>query len=334
MERISVNVVSTWEHCSQIVTGFCMLEKWGGYELRINCSKDMKKENPDNIAIVIVEYKGKIIIYDLMDGYQNISEISKFLKKSDFYFKRSYSNEKNKMIQCQDQLYKMYPLGMNYMITCKDNPYVKENLRSILFRLRGDKPKSYFTCDKFECPVVYKQKNNMEISFFTRLWEGKEFYNINNTRIEIIRKLKSMYGKQFIGGIRDSSVARLIAPDLIVSKQYSERSRYLKRLKNTDICIGTTGLHDSTGWKTAEYVALGKAIICEPLKYSVPGNFFVGENYLEFSTAEACIDAVQRMFSNPDFVYQMKLNNLLYYYQYLKPDIMIKRTLDIVDAYQ
>lgn len=30
MERISVNVVSTWEHCSQIVTGFCMLEKWGG----------------------------------------------------------------------------------------------------------------------------------------------------------------------------------------------------------------------------------------------------------------------------------------------------------------
>ena len=41
----------------------------------------MKKENPDNIAIVIVEYKGKIIIYDLMDGYQNISEISKFLKK-------------------------------------------------------------------------------------------------------------------------------------------------------------------------------------------------------------------------------------------------------------
>lgn len=30
MERISVNIVSTWEHCSQIVTGFCMLEKNSG----------------------------------------------------------------------------------------------------------------------------------------------------------------------------------------------------------------------------------------------------------------------------------------------------------------
>lgn len=109
-----------------------------------------------------------------------------------------------------------------------------------------------------------------------------------------------MYGKQFVGGIRDSSIARLIAPDLIVSKQYSERSRYLKRLRNADICIGTTGLHDSIGWKTAE----------------------------------SCIDAVQRLLSNSDLVYQIKLNNLLYYYQYLKPDIMIKRTLDIVDANQ
>lgn len=34
------------------------------------------------------------------------------------------------------------------------------------FRLRGGMPKSYFTCDKFECPTVYKQKNKMEISFF------------------------------------------------------------------------------------------------------------------------------------------------------------------------
>lgn len=102
-------------------------------------------------------------------------------------------------------------------------------------------------------------------------------------------------------------------------------------MKKTDICIGTVGLHDSIGWKTAEYVALGKAIVCEPFRYSVPGEFLVEKNYLEFSTSDECVEAIQKIIENPNLVYQMKLNNLLYYYRYLKPDMMVKRTLDIVD---
>lgn len=41
-------------------------------------------------------------------------------------------------------------------------------------------------------------------------------------------------------------------------------------VKESDICITTTGLHRSIGWKFAEYIAASKAIVTEKLNYS-PG---------------------------------------------------------------
>lgn len=37
-------------------------------------------------------------------------------------------------------------------------------------------------------------------------------------------------------------------------------------MHDTDICIGSMGLHKSIGWKTGEHIAASKAIINE--KYS------------------------------------------------------------------
>lgn len=116
--------------------------------------------------------------------------------------------KKNKMILFQEELYKMYPLGMNYMVTSEGNPYAyEESFKRKILKLRGDKPNSYFTCDKFECPIIYKEKE-FEITFLTRLWQEEQFRDLNLTRIEIIRELKKKYGEKFIGGIRDSKIAR------------------------------------------------------------------------------------------------------------------------------
>ena len=180
----------------------------------------------------------------------------------------------------------MYPLGMNYMVSCKGNPYSKESLKNMLFILRGDKINAYFTCDKFACPVIFKE-GLTKIVFFTRLWENEN--NINSTRIEIIRRLKKEFGDRFIGGLYDSELARSLAPDIILSKRQTERGRYLRLVQDSDICIGSTGLHDSIAWKTAEYVAMGKAIVCEELQYEVPGNFLSEKNYIPFSGIDECI---------------------------------------------
>lgn len=328
MKVVEISLLSTWPHCSQILTGFLMLSEGGGYRVSIK-NEEIQKHNPQNMAIVMAEYHGKRIIYDMMDGYQNPEGMKKLLDDCDYYFKRSYSTQKNQVLGFDEYNKKIYPLGMNYMVSCKGNPYSKESLKSMLFKLRGDKPNSYFTSDKFACPVIYKE-GLTKVIFFTRLWDGEN--TINNTRIEVIRQLKKEFGGKFMGGIRDSELARRLAPDIIVSKRQTERGRYLRMVQDSDICIGSTGLHDSIGWKTAEYVVMGKAIVCEELKYEVPGGFSPEKNYIPFSDAEGCVNAVEKLVNDPEYMYQMKLNNLMYYYQYLMPDRMIKRTLEIVDG--
>lgn len=61
----------------------------------------------------------------------------------------------------------MHPLGMNYNVTCKGNPY-NSGGRDTLLRIRGDRPKSYFTRDKFET-TIQERTSNFKILFLTRL---------------------------------------------------------------------------------------------------------------------------------------------------------------------
>lgn len=329
MRKITVKVISSWPHCSQIVTGFLLLAEnsRGQYQVTLENCIDSDQINPQNMAVVMAEYCGRKLVYDVMDGYQNKEGITRLLGQCDFYFKRSFSTTKNQ--EFLEAAGKMHPLGMNYMVVCKNNPYEKGDLKSRLQRLRGDKPLSYFTCENIQSPVIYRE-GPMNVIFFTRLWEGED--EINKTRIDIIRKLKEKFAGQFQGGLHNTKLARTMAPDLIIPKRITERGNYLSMVRESDICIGTTGLFNSIGWKTAEYTAMGKAIVCEALEYELPGDFQDGKNYLSFSDADGCIRAVERLIHNPEYTYQMKLNNLIYYYQYLKPDRMIKRTLDLVDS--
>lgn len=156
---------------------------------------------------------------------------------------------------------------------------------------------------------------------------------INENRIKIIRILQSKYRDQFVGGLQDTKIAREMASDLIVNRWRTNRAVYLKLMKESDICIGTIGLDESIGWKTGEYVAASKAIVNETFHYEVPGNFAVGKNYLNFDDFNECVEAVQYLIDNPSVIYEMKMHNREYYLNYLKPDVLILRTLEMVDKY-
>lgn len=342
MKNITINILSKREHNVQIVTGFLMLQKLGGYN--INISTHLDKNNMyefTNIPLIEVIYNDKKIIYDVEDGYWDPNGMRKYIDSCDYYFKRSFSSQKNKEFFLKYQNSKIYPLGLNYFVTYEGNPYnwINSTWKSQFKPLFGKKKLSYFTPDRFEGEVVYKE-TDFKIVFLTRLWEphaesttviNSEREYINEMRIDIIRRLKTQYGIQFIGGLQDTSYAREIAPDLIMPSKYTEKDKYLSLLKSADICIGSMGLHESIGWKTAEYVAAAKAIINEKLHYSVPGDFENEKNYLEFKSSNDCIELISGLINNPIRIYEMKLNNMHYYYKYMRPDVMLKRTLDIVD---
>ena len=106
----------------------------------------------------------------------------------------------------------------------------------------------------------------------TQLWDPShvddnkkkiERKTINDNRIELIKTLRKKYGTNFIGGLRESKYSKKYYSDLIVDKQFTNKNNYLKIIKTTDICITTTGLEGSFGWKFAEYVAASRAIVSE-----------------------------------------------------------------------
>lgn len=338
MEVIDIRLYSKEPHVSQILTGFCMLKKKGKLQYKI-------QESSASIirgAFVEVIYKGKKIVYDVSDGYQDKNAMLELLKQCDFYFKRSFSQEKNEVLG-DLAANKMFPLGLNYHVSCPshplDKPYWKEWMKQLLRIEHNMYSNTYFSVKRFEEKPKYKNKS-FKILFATRLWSPNQFLTeqlngerryINETRIKIIRLLKKMKGVEFIGGISDNDFSRKIAPDLIMPEKMTNRKSYIKLLHTADIGIGTMGLHESIGWKTGEYVAAAKAIVNETFHYQIPGDFCEDKNYFEFSNAEECIEGVKKLIEDPERLYEMKLANQAYYNRYLRPDRMIGNTLEMVD---
>lgn len=340
MYDISIRLYSREPHVSQIMTGFCMLERSNKKKYKINISH---YTGGNKGAFVEVVYRGKKIIYDVLDGYQDLDSIMDLLNQCDFYFKRSYSAEKNRIFGLHNSE-RMRPLGFNYHVSCSahpiDKPYWKELIKNFLGIENNMYSNTYFSTKRFEENPKYKSQG-IKVLFATRLWGQDKSLSeklnvereyINSMRLSIIKSLKGMKEIEFIGGVSDNSLSRKIAPELIMSKEMTARKSYIKLLHTADICIGTMGVHESIGWKTGEYVAAAKAVVNEAFHYDVPGNFCKGKNYFEFTNAQECIEAVKILLANPDKLYEMKLANQQYYYKYLRPDSLIRNTLEIVDA--
>lgn len=140
-----------------------------------------------------------------------------------------------------------------------------------------------------------------------------------------------MGGGYCSSGIESNPVALEKYPHLIIPSEQTVRGNYIHAMKQADICIATTGLHKSIGWKMGEYVAASKAIISEPLYYEVPGDFVTGKNYLEFSSVEECLEQVKLLINEPKRIYEMQKENEMYYKKYGNPLKMIENTLNIAE---
>lgn len=339
METIKFTIPSKVYHISQIATGFHILKKQGWPIEIIDRTAD--RSNPFfGLPVAWAEYRGKKIMYDLWDGYQNPAQMRKCLEQCDFYFKRSFSAEKNGKLFPEFQE-KMYPLGFNYHVTYRTSPVNEPLMKALLKPFLGKAPELYFVPGVFEGKPRKKENKDVRILFQAQLWDvrdpdmspqmARECEYINQTRIEIIRALKQTYGEQFFGGLRDSKLARELAPELIQPETYTERRKYLKLVHSCDICIGSMGLHESIGWKTAEYIAAAKAIVNENFHYTVTGDYREGKHYLSFRTAEECLEAVRCLAESPEKRFEMQKANAEYYAAYLKPEILVKHTLELAE---
>lgn len=297
MINMILEQTSKQPHTGMLVAGAMELEKQGLLNLKIIESVENKLDSAIGVTKVVIN--GSVCYFDYADGYSDCIELKKsLLKEADFYFRRSYSDKYNSMLFSEFQN-KIYPLGMNY--------YVYAQNQKILFDNRP----------------LWKRK-------LRKLLRYKEDNKIDEMRINIIRALKEKYGQLFRGGVYQNNISEKICPDLIVSKKETDRYTYIHNMKNSDICIGTMGLDESIGWKTAEYIAASRAIVHEKFHFFVPGGFCKEKNYLEFSSVEECLDNVQLLMDSPDLLYNMKKANQKYYETWLRPDKQLWNALQII----
>ncbi len=340
MKTIKLTIPCHVHHNAQVVTGFLRL-KAQGWDVKLeDCSKE-ENHRFYGLPVLLAEYRGKKLFYDLWDGYTNLDDMEAGLEWADLYFKRSFSGEKNAAFFPEAQK-RMLPLGFNYHLTCRGNPVNEPLWKALAKPLLGRAPDVYFTAEVFE-GKARPQRGNPRILFLTRLWDdhdptvdeasNQERTGINKDRIRIIRTLREQYGDAFVGGLNDNVVSRAWAPDLIMPDNLTERKKYVSFLHSCDICIGTTGLYESIGWKTGEYVAAAKAIVHEDFHYQVPGDFREGKNYLTFTTADECVAAVQSLVEDPQRLFDMQRANEQYYRDYLKPEVLVKNSLQEAEKF-
>ena len=342
-------VNSEEEHLRQIYAGFSLLHSQGFLQLRQTIpSEFLQNKNDSNRwtnykflnAKVILNEK-VTVIYDTHDWNWIDEEI---LSEADFYFKRSYDE---KFVSQLKDGKKVFPLGLNYPVTNRERDLFQ--VRRAAFYSGKDKIKAIIKglhIGKGEA----EQLGNMEsypqfdlppkVLFMARAWDTNLIENksrkeavekINETRAECVRRLRKEFGKNFFGGLAHEDYAVKNFKDcLLPVGNLSDKRKYLEILKDFPICIATTGLNGSNGWKLGEYVAFSKAIVTEPLQFQVTGNFLNEVNYLEFITPEKAVESVARLFEDNSLRLSVMMNNFRYYQSYLKPDVLILNTLNVI----
>jgi hypothetical protein len=151
--------------------------------------------------------------------------------------------------------------------------------------------------------------------------------SINETRASCLRLLREALGPRFTGGFSRSRFTLERYPDLVIPPESTSQESYLRTLRSFPICVASTGLHGSTGWKLAEYVAFSKAILSERLVYGTPGSFEPGRNYIEFTSPEECLNGAVRLIEDAALRHEIMHNNAAYYQAYLRPDALVRNAL-------
>lgn len=341
------------EHLQQIYTGFSLLHRQEVIKLkqtipakfRQNRLQTDRWDNYEFLNTEVIVNNRIRICYDTHDWNWIDEEI---LGNVNFYFKRSYDADFISNLKEKD---KIFPLGLNYQVISHQTDLFrlqraaffqgKDRIKHIIKSLRLDKflkNKETGQLDEMEAAPALNQ--NPRVLFMARAWNTEELLDtsqkekveeINIMRAESVRALRETFGEKFFGGLmRDDFSEKYFKDVLLPDESLSNKKTYLEILRNFPICVATTGLNNSIGWKFAEYVAFSKAIISEPLKFQLPGDFTENKNYLKFTNSEELVNAVSQLFEDENLRQTMMKNNFDYYCEFVRPDKLVLNTLKIV----
>ncbi len=172
------------------------------------------------------------------------------------------------------------------------------------------------------------------VVFQTRAWHPEEAAStdeaeyVNGQRVELIRRLRAAFGNRFVGGLIPTAYAVPEYPQEVVTKSYHVRD-YIAMSKASRIGVYTRGLHGSTAFKFAEYLAGTQCIVADPPQHTPSSPLIAGTHYLPFATIDQCLDACARLLEDDQAAHAMRYANARYYAKEVAPKARLSRILRI-----
>ena len=330
-------------HLKQVVTGFHELAAAGVITLK---AREYHATRIGESAVVRALVDGLHVLYDEGDGSDPRREVQDELDVVDHYFKRTLDRT---LVAAWPTTMRVWPLGLNYAVTSPSNSWswgtrplhARRLAKSVTRRVTGVasragiRDRRILEIRDFEwLPIPSEQPTAL---FMTRTWwpqagasdsAFEESAKRNETRAACIRAARREFGSRFYGGFADDEFARREYGDCLVTEGAGRTTReLLRRARAADICVTTTGLQGAIGWKMAEYVASSRAIVSESVVTELPGGFSAGVNYLEFTTVDGFVAAVDRLLSDATLRLAMMRANWSYYHSWVRPDALVLNTL-------
>jgi hypothetical protein len=364
MHRLPCTVLyqSTSLHLRQLYTGLSLLHRQGFIRLSqrlrrtpIRYHRDAPHLREAGHAHLDLVLDGAIRLH--FDTHDSQEVALGELDECDFYFKRSCSPQLVSTLPAR-QRGKVLALGLNYCVV-PDGIDLLAAGRSLRAAASGDlraaqtiRAKLSACRQALALPTPFghdPRLSSMEqgvdfdaeprVLFFVAAYDPydgaardedkiNERISINETRARCIKALRDALGDKFTGGFVPSVYARQHYAELVADPDATQPSQYFAAVRTHPICVATTGLHGSIGWKLAEYVAFARAIVTEKLVYRVPGDFESGRNYLEFASPDECAAAALRLVGDHDLRQQLMCNNASYYQRHLRPDSLVKNAIE------
>ena len=104
---------------------------------------------------------------------------------------------------------------------------------------------------------------------------------------------------------------------------------YIRKTKESVVVFNTPSVCECHGWKLAEYLCMGKAIISTPLTREMPAEGLThGKNVHFVETVEDIYNAVLQIKNDNEYRHKLECGARAYYEKYLAPDVVIKRIIE------
>lgn len=215
--------------------------------------------------------------------------------------------------------------GKGYKIPLKR--YVLDYLYTIVRR----RPYKEYDC---EC-----EEDNDYMFTLSTLWYSEEAFRTTNVyRGAFARACKKIFPK-FEGGFYyiDGETPLKECPrypeylemygDMIIHERITMKA-YMQKTKRSAFVFNTPSVVGCHGWKLAEFLAMGKAMISTPHLNLMPGFFQKDKHYVEALNADEITNAVAYLRETPEIINQLKVNAKEYYNEYLAPKAVVNRIIN------